>query len=230
MRPQSTVVAAVLAAVVLAAQRAPAQTTDDLPTVAVMDFTGFMLGEAGNSVNLGKAFSSMLVTEFSGRPGMRVIERQRLQDLLTEQKLALSGRVDDATAVKVGKLLGAQYVFQGAVTSLGDQLRVDMHATDVETSKVLLAMKKSDKTTNLLDVVVSIADDFSKKLNLTPPSERPAAQAIPVKATIEFSRAVDFEDKGDTAQAIEHYQKTLEIYPDHRDAKAALARLQKGGE
>ena len=229
MRPQSTVVAAVLAAVVLAAQRAPAQTTDDLPTVAVMDFTGFMLGEAGNSVNLGKAFSSMLVTEFSGRPGMRVIERQRLQDLLTEQKLALSGRVDDATAVKVGKLLGAQYVFQGAVTSLGDQLRVDMHATDVETSKVLLAMKKSDKTTNLLDVVVSIADDFSKKLNLTPPSERPAAQAIPVKATIEFSRAVDFEDKGDTAQAIEHYQKTLEIYPDHRDAKAALARLQKGG-
>jgi TolB-like protein len=230
LRTYTTVLAAALTAVTLAVQEAPAQTTADVPTVAVMDFNGFMLGEAGNSVNLGKAFSAMLVTEFTGRPGMRVVERQRLNDILTEQKLALSGRVDESTAIKVGKLLGVQYVFLGAVTSLGDQLRVDIHATDVETSQVVSAMKKNDKTTNLLDVVVSIADDFAKKLDLTPPSERPAVEPIPIKATIEFSRAVDFEDKGDTAKAMEHYQKVLEIYPNHRDAKAALARLQTGGE
>jgi TolB-like protein len=230
LRVHLTVCTAALLAVASAVQGAPAQTTDDLPTVAVMDFTGFMLGEAGNSVNLGKAFSTMLVTEFSGRPGMRVVERQQLNDLLTEQKLALSGRVDESTAVEVGKLLGAQYVFLGSVTSMGEQLRVDIHVTDVETSKILLAMKRSDKTTNLLDVVVKVADDFSSKLDLTPPSERAQVEPIPVKATIEFSRAVDFEDKGDTAQAVEHYKKALEIYPNHRDAKQALARLQGGGE
>lgn len=229
MRTYTTVSAAALVAVALAVQAAPAQTATDVPTVAVFDFTGFMLGEAGNSVNLGKAVSAMLISEFSGREGMRVIERAQLNDLLTEQKLALSGRVEESSAIEVGKMLGAQYVFYGQVSSIADNLRSDIRAVDVETSQVVSVLKKMDKTSELLSVVVWLADEFSKQLDLTPPSERPTVEPIPVRATIEFSRAVDFEDKGDDAQAIEHYEKTLELYPNHRDAKKALERL-RGGE
>lgn len=234
MRAHSTVLTA-LAVLAMTAQQAVAQTPDsatqadsDLPTVAVMDFTGFMLGEAGNSVNLGKAVAAMLVTEFADQPGLKVVERQRLNSMLTEQKLALSGRVDESTAIKIGKMLGVNYMFIGQVSSIAGQLRMDIHVTNVETGQVLQAMKRRDKTTNLLNVVVSIADDFSKKLDLSPPSDRPPVKPIPIPATIEFSRAVDYEDKGDTAQAVEHYKKVLEIDPDHRGAQAALARLQKG--
>ncbi len=229
MRTYKTVFAAVLAAVALAVQDAPAQATGgDAPTVAVLDFTGFMLGEAGNSVNLGKAVSAMLVSEFSGRDGMRVIERAQLQALLTEQRLALSGRVEESSAVEVGKLLGAQYVFHGQVASIADNLRIDIRAVDVETSEVVAVLKKMDKTAELLSVIVWVADEFSSQLDLTSPSERPAIEPIPVRATIEFSRAVDFEDKGDNAKAIEHYQAALEIYPNHRDAQRALERLGGG--
>ena len=228
MRTFASLSAVVLTAVGLAVQEAPAQSTADVPTVAVLDFTGFMLGEAGNSVAIGKAVSAMLVTEFSGRDGMRVVERARLNDLLTEQRLALSGRVEESSAIEVGKLLGVQYVFYGQITSIADNLRIDIRATDVETSEVVSVLKKNDKTEELLGVVVWIADEFSKKLNLTPPSGRPEAEAIPVRATIEFSRAVDFEDKGDTAKAIEYYQKALDVYPNHRDAQLALARLRGG--
>lgn len=228
MRTYTSLLAAALAAVALAVQDAPAQSTGDVPTVAVMDFTGLMLGDAGNSVAIGKAMSAMLVTEFSGREGLRVLERQNLQDLLTEQRLALSGRVDESSAIEIGKLLGVQYIFVGAVVSMGNQLRVDIRATDVETSEVVSVLKKNDKPEQLLDVVVWIADEFSKKLNLTPPSGRPEVEPIPIRATIEFSRAVDFEDKGDTAKAMEHYQKALEVYPKHRDAQRALDRLRGG--
>ena len=234
MRAHSTVLTA-LVVLAMTTQQAVAQTPDsasqgdsDLPTVAVMDFTGFMLGEAGNSVNLGKAVAAMLVTEFADQPGLKVVERQRLNSMLTEQKLALSGRVDESTAIKIGKMLGVNYMFFGQVSSIAGQLRMDINVTNVETGQVLQAMKRRDKTTNLLNVVVSIADDFSKKLDLSPPSDRPPVKPIPIQATIEFSRAVDFEDKGDTAQAVEHYKKVLEIDPDHRGAQAALARLQKG--
>ncbi len=232
MRVHTTLIAVALAAVVVAPGNAFAQSADstgDVPTVAVLDFTGFMLGEAGNSVNLGKAVSAMLVTEFSNRPGMRVVERDKLNSILTEQKLALSGRVEQGSAIQVGKMLGAQYVFYGQVSSIAGNLRIDIRAIDVETSKVVATLKKMDKTDNLLNVVVWVADQFSKKLHLTPPSERPAIKPIPVKATIEFSRGVDYEDKGDTAKAIEHYKKALEIDPDHRAAKRALERLQGGG-
>ncbi len=202
---------------------------DDLPTVAVLDFTGLMMGQAGNSAPLGKAVSSMLVTELSGRPGMRVIERYQLQNLLTEQNLALSGRVDESTAVEIGKFVGAQYTIFGQVTSIGDQLRMDMRAVDVETTEIIEAQKMTDTTDELLSVVVRMADSFADGLDLEAPSSRPAIEAIPVRATVEFSRAVDYEDQGDIARAIEHYRAALEIHPNHAAARAALERLDPNG-
>jgi TolB-like protein len=213
----------------VAAGRAQAQAADDVPTIAVLDFTGLMIGQGGNSAPLGKAVSAMLVTELIGRPGIRVIERAQMQDILTEQRLSLSGRVDESTALEVGKLLGAQYVIHGQVTSIADNLRMDMRAVDVETSEIMEVQKLSGRTDDLLDVVVTMADMFSTKLELTPPSQRPEIVKIPVLATVEFSRGVDFEDKGDDAQAIEHYRKALEIHPAHRDATQAIERLERGG-
>ena len=228
MRTNTTVLAAAFALATLGVQDAPAQGSD-FPTVAVMDFTGFMLGESGNSVNLGKAVSAMLVTEFSGREGLQVIERQQLNDLLLEQRLTLSGRVDESSAVEIGKLLGAQYVFHGQVSSIVGNMRMDIRAVDVETSEVVSVMKKMDQTSELLSVIVSIADDFGSELNLTPPSGRPEIEPIPVAATIAFSRGVDYEDRGETDDAIEQYEAALSIHPNHRDAQRALDRL-RGGE
>ncbi|MFG1690815.1 CsgG/HfaB family protein [Gemmatimonadota bacterium] len=201
----------------------------DVPTVAVLDFTGLMIGQGGNSAPLGKAVSSMLITELSGRPGMQVIERFRLQDLLTEQRLSLSGRVDEDTAIEVGRLVGAQYIIHGQVTSIGDQTRMDMRAVDVETSEILEVLKASDQTTELLSLVVRMADLFAAKLELDPPSARPNIAPIPVQATIAFSRGVDFEDKGDIDQAKEQYRRALELHPEHRNAQQALDRLEGGG-
>lgn len=229
MRSHVTLFVAALVAVALAVPGASAQ-DNGVPTVAVMDFTGFMLGEAGNSVNLGKAVSAMLVTEFSGREGINVVERQDLNALLQEQRLALSGRVDEGSAVEIGKLLGAQYMFYGQVASIADNLRLDIRAIDVETSEVVSVLKKMDTTSELLSVIVWVADEFAGELNLMAPGDRPAMEPIPVRATIEFSRAVDFEDRGDTEQAIEHYRAALEIHPAHRDAQRALDRLSGGVE
>lgn len=201
----------------------------DVPTVAVMDFSSFMMGEGGASVNLGKAISAMLVTEFSGREGMRIVERAELNDLLREQDLNLSGRIEESDAIEVGKMLGVQYVLHGQVTSIVDNLRMDIRAVDVETSEIVSVMKKSDKTTELFSVVVELADEFGEALNLTPPSQRPEVQSIPVAATIAFSRGVDFEDKGQIPEAIEQYERALELHPSHRGAERALERLRQGG-
>jgi TolB-like protein len=207
-----------------------AQGTDpDLPGVAVMDFTGLMIGQGGNSAPLGKAVSAMLTTELSTREGMRVIERQNLQLLLQEQRLALSGRVDENTAIEIGRMVGAQYVIHGQVTSIGETTRMDMRAVDAETGEVFEVQKVSGETTELLSLVVRIADIFSQQLHLTPPSARAGMENIPVQATIAFSRGVDFEDKGEPEQAIVQYERALEIHPGHRDAQKALVRLQGGG-
>jgi TolB-like protein len=168
----------------------------------------------------------MLVTEFSGREGLQVVERQQLNALLDEQDLGVSGRLNEEDAVEIGRLLGVQYVLVGQVTSIVDQLRMDIRAVDVETSEIVTVLKKSDRTSELFAVVVQLADDFSAELNLAPPSQRPEVEAIPVRATIEFSRALDFEDRGEVEQAIAHYEATLAIHANHRDARRALERLR----
>lgn len=218
-------IAAVIATI-LCLSVGPVEGQTDVPTVAVMDFSSFMMGDGGGAVNLGKAISAMLVTEFSGRDGMRIVERAQLNDLLREQDLNLSGRIEQADAIEVGKMLGVQYVLHGQVSSIADNLRMDIRAVDVETSEIVTVMKKTDKTGELFAVVVGLADEFGEALNLVPPSERADMEPIPVSATIEFSRAVDFEDRGETERAIQHYEATLEIYPNHRDARRALERLR----
>ena len=201
----------------------------DLPTVAVLDFTGLMMGEGANSAPLGKAVAAMLVTELSDRDGIRVIERYHLQDLLMEQRLSLSGRVEEGTALEVGLMVGAQYTIYGQVTSIGETTRMDMRIVNVETTEVLEVEKLSGPTSDLLSMVVQMADMFGDKLQLQSPAEREEVVAIPVQATIAFSRGVDFEDKGETALAIEQYRRALEIHPAHRDAQKALDRLLGGG-
>jgi TolB-like protein len=213
----------VLGSVAVRAVPAHAQ---DLPTVAVLDFTSFMMGDGGAAVNLGKAITAMLVTEFSNRDGIQVIERAQLNDMLREQDLVLSGRVDESSAIEIGKMLGAQYVLLGQASSIVDNLRMDIRAVDVETSEIVAVLKKSDRTSELLSVVVALADEFGQQLNLVPPSNRPAMQPIPVPATIAFSRAVDFEDRGEVDRAIQEYERTLELHPSHRDAQLALERLR----
>jgi curli biogenesis system outer membrane secretion channel CsgG len=215
-----------VAAAGLGAGQTSAHAQSDIPRVAVLDFSSFMMGEGGASVNLGKAISAMLVTEFSDREGLQVVERQQLNALLDEQDLGVSGRLNEEDAVEIGRLLGVQYVLVGQVTSIVDQLRMDIRAVDVETSEIVTVLKKSDRTSELFAVVVQLADDFSAELNLAPPSQRPEIEAIPVGATIEFSRALDFEDRGEVEEAIAHYEATLAIHANHRDARRALERLR----
>ena len=115
-----------------------------------------------------------------------------------------------------------------ARASLAELEMSDRFRTRVLT-EIVEAQKMTDRTEELLAVVVRMADTFADRLDLEAPSSRPEMDPIPVRATVEFSRAVDYEDKGDVAQAVEHYRAALEIHPAHAAARAALARLESNG-
>ncbi len=51
----------------------------------------------------------------NGKPIFKVIDRQNLKTILSEQKLSLSGLVDESKAIKIGKLLGVSGIWTGAV-------------------------------------------------------------------------------------------------------------------
>ncbi len=71
--------------------------------------------------DFGKGLAAILVTELVENGTYVVLEREQLDRVLAEQDLQQSGRVDPATAVRVGKLLGAEAIVVGTVTRLGQE-------------------------------------------------------------------------------------------------------------
>lgn len=65
------------------------------------------------------AAQDVFVTELVKSGKFRVVEREQLEALMQEKNLTLSGDVDPKSAVKIGKLLGVNYLLTGAVTEYG---------------------------------------------------------------------------------------------------------------
>lgn len=91
------------------------------PRVVVLEFVNKSLG--GHRYwwddRVGAAAQDMLITELVKSKQFRVIERERLDAIMKEKGLVLSGDIDPSTAMKIGKLLGAEYLIAGSVTEFG---------------------------------------------------------------------------------------------------------------
>ncbi len=62
-----------------------------------------------------------IITDVMLRTGrFRLVERKKLDQALHEQDLGASGRIAKPSAAKIGKVLGAQYLFQAVVTNYED--------------------------------------------------------------------------------------------------------------
>jgi TolB-like protein len=199
----------------------------DQPTVAVIHFNSFALGRT-DTRELGSALLDMVTTELGKKPVVRIVDRAQVEDLLTKQKLLVSGRVDDKDAVRAGQLLGAQYIVTGGVVMDKTDARLDIRLVDVETGLTVRTFKERGKQDALLDLVEVLADNFTKDLKL--PSKASVAEAkYPTAAIVAYSRGLDFERRGKKAQAAQMYQKTLQLSPNHAEAQKALDRVKSNG-
>jgi curli biogenesis system outer membrane secretion channel CsgG len=88
------------------------------PRVAVLEFVDKST-HSYSWYHVGRAAQDMMVTALVQGDAFRVIDRERLEALMQEKNLSLSGDVDPKTAVKVGKLLGIEYIIVGAITEFG---------------------------------------------------------------------------------------------------------------
>jgi curli biogenesis system outer membrane secretion channel CsgG len=88
----------------------------DRPVVGVAEFRNES-GAAWWRGGVGWELSSMLSNELSSTGDFRVVERQKLENVLEEQNLAASGRVRAGTGAKMGEVTGADYLVFGTVTA-----------------------------------------------------------------------------------------------------------------
>ena len=102
-------------------------------TVAVFPFSS---NDELAKQRVGFAVSELLTSKLAKLPEFIVVERSQLDQVLKEQKLQATGAIDPESAVKVGKLLGAQLLVLGSVEKLGGSYQVNARIVDAATSEV----------------------------------------------------------------------------------------------
>ena len=230
-----------LAGAGLVAPLAAAAAQAGRPTVAIMYFNNNVFTkEAREYDGLSKGVADFLITEMSSNSSIRVVERDQVQRLIDEQKLVGAGQVDRETAVKVGKLLGAQHmIFGGFMADPKGNFRIDARAVNVETGAIEFTDRVQDRSDNVLVLIGQLASRLNTGLKLPASPTRtgdaspagaqqagaPAPAKLPMRAAVLYGKALDMADKGDKARAVELFGAVLKEFPDYAPARARMAKV-----
>lgn len=162
--------------------------------------------------------------------------------------------VEPQTAVRHGRLLGAQYMVTGGFMSDGTgTLLVTSRVINVETGVITNPMKLQSKGDDVFGLIAQLSSRLNSELKLpalprqtgdagsskpatgqqtstnvaqTPPAK---PQKLDLKTALLYSNALDEQDSGHAEKAAELYRAVLEKFPEFGPAKQNLSKVQKSG-
>src|SRR6185503_11691738 len=175
-------------ALIALAQPVLAQATT--PVVAVLYFDNNSFGKDRVDYDgLGKGIADLLITDMASNSSVRVVERDRIQAVLQEQSMIRCKSIDPQTAVRLGRILGAQYMITGGFMSDGKgSLVLTSRVISVETSAITNPVKLQAQTDDVLGLVAQLSGKLNSELRL-PPLPRQTGDASRSDAPVEPSKA-----------------------------------------
>jgi len=199
-------------------------------TVAVMYFKN--LSEDAKLNPLQKGLTDMLIVDLSKAKSLRIVERVRLQKLLEEMKLGTTGLIDEGTAPRMGRLLGASRIVVGSFAGLADeQLRIDAAYTTTTTGDTTSAAEIAGDLERFFQLEKELAFGILDKMGIAlTPEEKDAIQKIPTQnlmAFLAFSKGLDHFDQGQYEEAAQEFQNAVELDPNFTEAQDSFQEVQE---
>ncbi|MBI5473513.1 MAG: hypothetical protein HY961_14310 [Ignavibacteriae bacterium] len=115
--------------------------------IAVLPLQG--KGEAEGYID---AATDRMILQLVNLRRFKVIERWKMDELLKEQELQVSGIVDEKAAVEIGRVAGADAIILGNITVFGSTTSVSARVIDTQSSEVIIAKSDRGERRNLEDV------------------------------------------------------------------------------
>ena len=131
--------------------------------VAIISFDNSS-GKESEYGDLGGPLRDMLTTDLKDVKNLTMVDRQALEKILAEQNLNNSKSFDQATATKLGKLLGAEIIITGTYFEFFGSLRVDAKFINVETGEILFSVGVDGAREKFFDLKKSLANMIINKL------------------------------------------------------------------
>lgn len=198
------------------------ETSDIVPNSYAVLYYNDLSAEKGLRA-VQKSPAAMITTDLAKSGQVKVIERIRMDALLDELQLSQTGVVDMETAPRAGKLLGAENLVAGTLSTLLRDLLVNSSIADSVQGRELYSFPKKDRLENFFilekEIVKAILD--KKRITLGPEILKDvfAYHTQDFDAFLYFGEGLDAQDRGEWSASKSLFLKALE-----RDPKFELAR------
>jgi TolB-like protein len=197
---------------------------DTRPAIAVFPLEG--------TEPLAVGIQQLMINHLAQNPSIRVVERLRLKEILTEIELGQSGKVSQETALKAGRLANARYLVLGGYLEAGKDMVITTRIIDTETSESIYSKDVKGKKDGLFKLIADLGDLMEKGVKGLPPlpaavrEERRGQEAVPAEAGFLYSQALAATDNGLKDVAINLYQQLTQKFPQFKPAREALQQLR----
>ena len=204
-------------------------------TVAVFPFS--VLRQDAEFGPLGRAVAEMLVIDLSQTSRLTVLERLQVQLLLDELKLSQTQLVDPASAVRSGRMLGAERIVQG---SLGGQAQaLELNAAIVQARTAAQAgrpnapsvVTETDVINRVLEAEKRMALRLYQSLGVElTVAERELVMRRPtdnIRALLAYGIGLEAFDSGDYARAALQFAEATRLDPNFALARAKAEQTRQ---
>ncbi len=128
----------------------------------------------GSTSELGVFISEELTTRLHDTQKFKMVERRLLYKVIEEQRLGLTGLLDEKSVKIIGKILGVDSLCTGTITDFGDTFKVNARMISVETGQIFavaaIEINKNDAIRILMRKYTQVkrdAERMHKKSNST---------------------------------------------------------------
>lgn len=111
---------------------------------------------------LRQGLPDMLVTDLALLRGVKIVSRHRLGEVLREQWLQHRGSFEEASSVRLGRMVGARYLLSGLYYVGGEDLILEVHLLDVEQGSVVRTFRVTGSPHAIPDLELDLASKFGK--------------------------------------------------------------------
>jgi TolB-like protein len=132
-------------------------------SLAVLDLEGKNVDQSK-----AEAVTDLLRTELFNTGSFKVVERQKVRQILEEQRFQSSGMTDTDRAAEIGRLLNVSKIMIGTVTQLGSTHIINTRIVDVQSGAVVLAeaIERRGGEEELPKAIAELATTISFKVGL----------------------------------------------------------------
>src|SRR3989339_618862 len=162
---------------------------------------------------IGVGFAETVASKLAYIKSLKIAEKSQLNKIIKEQKLQMSGAIDQNTIVEIGKFLDVEYIITGDYQKSGGELKVTAKIFDIETSKEINPVEVKVKFTDLFDIQNALVFKIIQTIK-APISEQEKIKIIkPVTKNIIvyewYAKGEDSYEKNEYDASLECYNKAL---------------------